>query len=77
MVYKLVEIDGVPRIKLSQDISKVTLPGAKRCYRLIGGEGNPLLDIMVRKGEPVPEAGKCVAACHARAVRHLSPHPVP
>ena len=28
-VYKLVEINGVPRIKLSQDVAKVTIPGAK------------------------------------------------
>lgn len=29
MVYKLVEINGTPRIKLSQDQGKVTIPGAK------------------------------------------------
>jgi len=28
MVYKLVEINGVPRIKLSQDMAKVRRPGA-------------------------------------------------
>ena len=26
MVFKLVEINGVPRIKLSQDVGKVTIP---------------------------------------------------
>lgn len=31
-VFKLVEIEGIPRIKLSQEISKVTLPGKKVCY---------------------------------------------
>ena len=29
-VYKLVEAKGVPRIKLSQDLSKMTIPGRKR-----------------------------------------------
>lgn len=28
-VYKLVEINGQPRIKLSQDVGKVTIPGHK------------------------------------------------
>ena len=58
MVYKLVEINGVPRIKLSQDVGKVTIPGAKEAYRLIGTEGVPLLDVLVRVGEARPVAGR-------------------
>lgn len=64
MVYKLVEINGVPRIKLSQDMAKVTLPGAKEAYRLIGSEGVPLLDVIVRVGEPRPAPGKRVLCRH-------------
>lgn len=33
-VYKLVEINGQPRIKLSQDVEKVTMPGHKNAFRL-------------------------------------------
>ena len=58
MVFKLVEINGVPRIKLSQDVGKVTIPGAKDAYRLIGSEGMPLLDVLVRVGEAKPQPGK-------------------
>ena len=32
-VYKLVEINGKPKIKLSQDVEKVTMPGKKAAYR--------------------------------------------
>ena len=32
-VYKLVEINGKPKIKLSQDVEKVTMPGKKIPYR--------------------------------------------
>ena len=38
-VYKLVEVNGQPRIKLSEDVEKVTMPGKKDAYRLFGGDG--------------------------------------
>jgi nicotinate phosphoribosyltransferase len=38
-VYKMVEINGSPRIKLSQDVMKVTMPGKKTAYRLYGADG--------------------------------------
>ena len=33
-VYKLVEINEKPKIKLSQDVEKVTMPGKKTAFRL-------------------------------------------
>lgn len=38
-VYKLCYSDGKPRIKLSENIEKVTLPGKKKVTRLIDAEG--------------------------------------
>ncbi|TMW62539.1 hypothetical protein Poli38472_005157 [Pythium oligandrum] len=58
MVYKLVEINGEPRIKLSQDPSKVTIPGRKNAYRLVGENGRPILDLMVGCDEQPPQVGK-------------------
>lgn len=58
MVYKLVEIKGQPRIKLSQDASKVTIPGRKEAYRLVGSNGSPLLDLMIGCDEKPPVVGK-------------------
>jgi nicotinate phosphoribosyltransferase len=64
MVYKLVEIKKQPRIKLSQDMAKVTIPGSKEVYRLIGGEGVPLMDLIIRAGETRPAAGKRILCRH-------------
>eukprot|EP01125_Pyxidicula_operculata_P021809 TRINITY_DN865_c1_g2_i6.p1 TRINITY_DN865_c1_g2~~TRINITY_DN865_c1_g2_i6.p1 ORF type:complete len:390 (-),score=91.93 TRINITY_DN865_c1_g2_i6:51-1220(-) len=58
-VYKLVEIDGSPRIKLSNDVTKVTLPGRKDAYRLYGKDG-PLLDIMLEAGSKPPNVGESI-----------------
>jgi nicotinate phosphoribosyltransferase len=63
-VYKLVEISGEPRIKLSEDIEKVVIPARKNVYRLTGANGHPLIDILQRVGESPPEAGKKILCRH-------------
>ncbi len=62
-VYKLVEVKGIPRIKLSQELSKMTIPGKKEVYRLFGEDGYSLLDLMIRVGDKPPEPGERVL-CH-------------
>lgn len=63
-VYKLVEVDGSPRIKLSQDIGKVTIPGRKQGYRLLGADGHPVLDILLQAGEAPPQPGQRILCRH-------------
>ncbi len=62
-VYKLVEAKGMPRIKLSQELGKMTIPGKKDVYRLFGEDGYSLLDLMIRSGDKPPEPGER-ALCH-------------
>jgi nicotinate phosphoribosyltransferase len=62
-VYKLVEINGHPRIKLSEDISKVTIPCRKNCFRLYNSAGMPLLDVLVPSTDPEPKPGERML-CH-------------
>ena len=68
-VYKLVELNGIPRLKLSQDPGKATIPSHKRAYRLYGGGGpdgttKPLLDLLMGHDEPPPEPGQRVLCLH-------------
>ncbi|KAB1214753.1 Nicotinate phosphoribosyltransferase [Morella rubra] len=63
-VFKLVEINNQPRIKLSEDVSKVSIPCKKRCYRLYGKEGYPLVDIMTGENEPPPKVGERILCRH-------------
>lgn len=39
LIVQLVELNDDARMKLSQDIEKVTIPGKKDAYRLYGGDG--------------------------------------
>ncbi|XP_019740181.1 nicotinate phosphoribosyltransferase isoform X2 [Hippocampus comes] len=64
-VYKLVEVRGKPRMKISEDPQKSTVPGRKSVYRLIDADGHPFLDLLCLAPEPAPEAG-----------RHLRCHPL-
>ncbi|KAK9166295.1 hypothetical protein Scep_001486 [Stephania cephalantha] len=63
-VFKLVEINNQPRIKLSEDVSKVSIPCKKRCYRLYGREGYPLVDIMTGENESPPKAAERILCRH-------------
>jgi nicotinate phosphoribosyltransferase len=55
-IYKLVELQGRPRIKLSSDPAKSTLPGAKRVWRASTPQGRFETDVVARASE-VPGAG--------------------
>ncbi|KAL0232529.1 hypothetical protein PCE1_002869 [Barthelona sp. PCE] len=45
-VYKLVAIHGEPRIKLSENWAKTSIPGKKNLYRLFNDEGKAFADII-------------------------------
>ncbi len=62
-VYKLVEARGIPRIKLSQELNKMTIPGKKEAYRLFSADGHSLIDLMIKAGDKPPEPGMRVL-CH-------------
>ena len=42
---QLVEVNRKPRIKLSEDVEKVTIPGQKIAYRLYGHDGQYLINL--------------------------------
>jgi nicotinate phosphoribosyltransferase len=56
-VYKLSECNGKPRMKLSESIEKMTLPGKKQLYRYYDKGGNFLRDGILLENED-PE--KCL-----------------
>jgi nicotinate phosphoribosyltransferase len=64
-VYKLVAIeDGAawaPRIKISSNPEKATDPGLKQPYRCWNEKGEPLGDVLLADGEPLPQPGRIEA----------------
>jgi len=52
-VYKLVRFDGRPKLKVSNDISKSTLPDYKRLLRVIDSNGIFQMDIMCLEDEQI------------------------
>ena len=63
-VYKLVEVNRKPRIKLSEDVEKVTIPGQKIAYRLYGHDGNALVDLMLKPDDEPPKINERVLCRH-------------
>jgi nicotinate phosphoribosyltransferase len=52
-IYKLVEIDGVPKLKVTGDPAKATLPGKKRLLRALGQDGSFIQDVIALEIEEV------------------------
>ena len=50
-VYKLVRFDNEPRLKITSDIAKATLPDHKKLIRLVNGDGKFVQDVICREGE--------------------------
>ncbi|NWH66490.1 PNCB phosphoribosyltransferase, partial [Geococcyx californianus] len=57
-VYKLVEVNGSPCLKLTEDEEKMTIPGTKKIYRLYDADGHPFMDLMALEKEPSPSVGQ-------------------
>lgn len=56
-VYKLVAVESgnkiVPRIKLSENVAKITNPGFKSLYRLFTKDGKAIADVVTEYGEEI------------------------
>lgn len=63
-VYKLVELNHQPRMKLSQEVTKIFIPGRKDVYRLYSKEGDALIDLMQKTTEPAPAVNEKVLCRH-------------
>jgi nicotinate phosphoribosyltransferase len=74
-VYKLVEFDGKPRIKLSA--GKATLPGRKQVFRVSDPAGRFLRDIIALEGENTNETrrGRPLLKCYIRRGRLVEDYP--
>lgn len=59
-VYKLVAIDGEPKMKVTSDIAKATLPGVKRVLRVVNGDGVFVQDVVCLAEEHTPAPGDTV-----------------
>ncbi|NWI95471.1 PNCB phosphoribosyltransferase, partial [Pitta sordida] len=57
-VYKLVEVNGSPCLKVTEDEEKMTIPGVKSIYRLHDDAGHPFMDLLALEEEPAPGAGQ-------------------
>jgi nicotinate phosphoribosyltransferase len=54
-VYKLAQVEGEPRLKLSENLFKITLPGRKKVFRSLDDQGFFRADAVVLEGEDEPQ----------------------
>jgi nicotinate phosphoribosyltransferase len=65
-----VEIKGEPKIKLSNDMPKISIPGRKKVYRLFGKDGSPLVDYMALADEDPPKIVEKLTCRHPFDTQH-------
>ena len=75
-VYKLVAVDDRPKLKVTSDIAKATLPGKKRLLRAAGPDGVYIGDVICLKDD-TPESGDliydpCSPLLHTRLPENVS-----
>jgi nicotinate phosphoribosyltransferase len=54
-VYKLAVFDGQPRLKISEDVAKISLPGAKQVWRIYDQNGFFYRDAVILEDEKIEE----------------------
>jgi nicotinate phosphoribosyltransferase len=69
-VYKLVAIDGQPKMKITSDLAKATLPGAKRVLRAVGPAGGYIQDLVCLEDDVV--AGGVTVYDPTNPLRHTT-----
>lgn len=70
MVYKVCEFKGQPRIKISEEAEKTTIPGSKKVYRAHDKDGNPVFDILCLSDEKL--AGPTTVYNRTNGQEHLA-----
>lgn len=56
MVYKLVELENIPRMKCSEEKEKTTLPGKKNIFRIfVSSDIYPKCDIITKENELIED----------------------
>lgn len=63
-VFKLVELDGQARLKLSEQTEKTVIPSCKNAYRFFGRENKALLDLLTDRKEDSPLEESVITAHH-------------
>jgi nicotinate phosphoribosyltransferase len=69
-VYKLVEIEGQPTLKVTGDVAKSTLPGKKRVFRSLEPGGAFIQDVICLEGEVL--SGGATVYDPANPLRHTA-----
>jgi nicotinate phosphoribosyltransferase len=54
MVYKVCEFRGLPRIKISEEPEKTTIPGSKKILRAYDAGNSPIFDVLCLESEATP-----------------------